>query len=69
MCPNAYNAAWKNGWLKNYIWLKYERTSKTEEDCFNEAKKYQYVKDFRNNSHTYYIAAQRHGWLKNYTWL
>lgn len=68
----AYSAALKNDWLKNYTWLIQncpERNMYTEQMCYDEARKYEYARDFKKYSYKYYSAAQRFGWLKNYTWL
>ena len=41
----------------------------TNEKCYDEAKKYDTLLDFRNNSTSAYVAAKRNGWLKDYIWL
>ena len=43
-------------------WQKYE-------NCYEEAKKYKTLKDFRKNSGYAYNSATDNGWLDNYTWL
>lgn len=41
----------------------------TEKRCYDEAKKYVILKDFRTKSSSCYLVALRKKWLKNYTWL
>lgn len=37
--------------------------------CYNEAKKYTTIKDFRHKSPAAYNRARKMGWYKDYTWL
>ena len=39
------------------------------ENTYNEAKKYNYLCDFQNNSVGAYTAALKKGWLNDYYWL
>lgn len=69
---SAYTTACVNGWIKDYIWLNRlckENNTWTYEACYEEAKKYEYLKDFRKCSVSAYSASQRHGWLKDFNWL
>lgn len=72
----AYNAARKNGWLKDYTWFKYRHLGYkgnngiwTESTCRSEALKYTTKRDFKKANRSAYESAQYHGWLKDYTWL
>ena len=44
------------------FWTKYE-------NCFNEAKKYTLLKDFRERCSGGYKSALIHGWINKFTWL
>lgn len=73
---NAYNAAYKNGWLDDYTWLETIRNSKHEKwywndynHCFEEAKKYKTRKELQVGNGSAYDSALRHGWLDDYTWI
>lgn len=69
---SAYDAARKNGWLKDYIWFKRRKDYNrkwNEEVCRKEALKYSSKKDFQFGNSSAYNAALRHGWLQDYNWL
>lgn len=68
----AYKTARKNGWLDDYTWFR--KTQKPfgywdYESCYKEAKKYQFLVDFRKGSASAAVIARRNGWLKDYDWL
>lgn len=68
----AFVAAKKNGWIDDYTWL--ETTQKPSgywiyERCYNEALKYQTLRDFIKNGGGAYGAAKRNGWLEDFKWL
>lgn len=42
---------------------------KSYEKCFNEAKKYNYLNDFRCNCEGAYIYAYKHKFLNSFKWL
>lgn len=72
----AYNAARKNGWLKDYSWFKnphigYKGNNGiwTESECREEALKYTIKRDFNEANPSAYESARYHGWLRDYTWL
>lgn len=78
----AYEKSKKNGWLRDYEWLsskKFPSHSQmiyndnrllwTEEKCYEEAKKYVYIEDFRRFSYGAYKKSRKRGWLGNYNWL
>lgn len=64
---SVYNAARKNGWLKEYVWLK-RRKIWSREDCYKEASKYKTPLEFRKGNGGAYSAAWKNGWLNDYTW-
>ena len=69
--PNAYNVAVKNGWIPDYYWL--ERAKKpngywTRENCYKEAKKYNFKADFEKGSNSAYVTARKNGWFEDYSW-
>lgn len=72
----AYGAAYKNNWLDDYTWfvngtkLYWDEHRKwTRESCYNEAKKYKTILDFRTNANGAYQEACKNGWSKDYVWL
>ena len=74
--PSAYNVAWKNKWLGDYTWFEdgvKVRTDKlivwTYEKCYEEAKKFTTLNEFRNNSKVAYSSAYKNKWLDDYWWL
>ena len=69
---SSYYAAKVNEWLDEFTWL--ERRIRpsgywNHEHCFEEAKKYQLLRDFRYNSQRAYQVAKKNDWIKEYTWL
>ena len=77
---SAYNIAKKNGWTNDYTWFLSEFDARsagnlgkgvkwTSEKCYNEAKKYKTLVEFRDNNICAHYAAYRNGWLKDYDWL
>lgn len=74
--PSAYNVAWKNKWLDDYVWFEDGVKIRTDklvvwdyDKCYSEAKKYTTLKDFRKGSSAAYSSACRKGWLDEYDWL
>ena len=69
----AYNKASKNKWLENYTWLERNPCIKDEiltyDVCYNEAKKYEYISEFRSKSSNVYSKSCKKGYIKNFTWL
>ena len=68
----AYHIARKNGWLDDYDWFiaKYKPSGFwTQENCYDEAKKYKTHVDFRKNAPVAYEFARRNDWLADYSWL
>ena len=70
-CGSAYNAAIKNGWIKEMDWFKEIRKPSnywTKERVFAEAKKYQTRGEFARGCHSAYNAARENGWLEEMEW-
>ncbi|MBR4840973.1 MAG: GIY-YIG nuclease family protein, partial [Paludibacteraceae bacterium] len=70
--PGAYNAAQKNNWLYEYVWL--ERKCKpngywNEETCRIEALKYKSRSEFEKGCRGAYKVACKNKWLDGYKWL
>ena len=71
----AYNYALRHKWLEDYTWLKQLQTQKpsgywgNQEHCYEEAKKYKFLKDFRKCGKCAYNSALKNGWLGDYKWL
>lgn len=69
---NCYAACVKHKYLKYFVWL--ERKSKTsgywtKERCYEEAKKYNTIREFETTSMSACVIARRNGWMKDYVWL
>ena len=68
----AYKVALKHQWLDEFDWLKRTKVKKgywTFEECYNTAKKYFNVTDFRKNDQSCYVKSLDKDWLKEFTWL
>lgn len=69
---SSYYAARVNGWLKEFTWFEH-RTHPSGywdyEHCMEEARKYELLIDFHNNSQRAYQVAKAKGWINDYTWL
>ena len=69
---SSYYAARVNGWLKEFTWFEH-RTHPSGywnyDRCKEEARKYVFLIDFRNNSQRPYQVAKAKGWIKEYSWL
>ena len=65
---SAYNVAWKNGWLDDYIWFKNPNIKWDYDACYNEAKKYKSRTKFYKSNNQAYQTARKNGWLDDYTW-
>lgn len=69
----AYNKSRKNGWYKSYTWLESNPAVKEEfltyDVCYNEAKKYEYLCEFRKQSNSIYSKSCKRGWIKDFSWL
>ena len=67
----AYNKALKNGWLDDYIWfekLKKPNGYWNQKTCYEEAKKYYSVSNFKKHAEGAYQLAYKNGWMSEYTW-
>ena len=67
----AYNAACRNGWIKECVWFSKPKNAKKWDynTCLEEAHKYVTRAEFRENAITAYNKARDNGWLEEYTWL
>ena len=67
---SAYDAARRNGWIKDYTWFDVLWEPKWDkESCFEEAKKYKTRGEFQKGSVGAYNKAIGKGWIEEYTWL
>lgn len=76
---SAYNVAYKNKWLNDYVW--FERTSSlhskanvsrskwTYEVCKELALECTTIGEYNSKYHLACVAARRKGWLSNFNWL
>ena len=71
----AYNAAKRNGWLKNYTWLEMVYPDMKPrgywdnyQNTYDEARLYNSYRAFAKCSGAAYESALKHGWLDDYTW-
>jgi len=73
-CNGAYQAARKNGWLKDYTWFKEPRKFHkpsvywNKEKSYQEALKYKTRSEFQKGCVSAYNAAWKNKWLDDYTW-
>lgn len=69
---SSYYAARVNGWLPEFTWFEH-RTHPSGywnyDRCMEEARKYLFLIDFRNNSQRAYQVSKSKGWIKDYFWL
>ena len=67
----AYNAACRNGWIKECVWFSKPKNAKKwdYDTCLEEAHKYVTRAEFRENAISAYNKARDNGWLEEYTWL
>lgn len=67
----AYNAAWKGGWLNDYVWFNRPVNPKKRWDydsCYKEAQKYLSKIDFIRCNYGAYQVAWKNGWISEYQW-
>jgi hypothetical protein len=71
--PKAYSICKKNKWIDNFDFLYRDRTKRgtwqNYDNCYNEAKKYTNLNEFRKNSFSAYSVSLEQGWINDYTWL
>ena len=72
-CPGAYNVACHKGWINDYTWLSRERRPNrnpkwNRETVFAEARKYDFRKDFQQQSNSAYNVARKEKWLDEMDW-
>ena len=71
---SAYQAALRNGWIKEMTWLVKQIQKpfgywKIKENVINESKKYTTIIDFRKKSIIAYRTAKKEGYLDELIWL
>ena len=67
---SAYDAARRNGWVKDYTWFDVLWEPKWDkESCYKEAKKYKTRGEFQKGSASAYNKALRNGCIKGYDWM
>lgn len=67
---SAYDAARRNGWIKDYTWFNVLWKPKwNKETCYKEAQKYKTRTEFQKGSAGAYIKALRMGWIEEYDWM
>ena len=69
----VYSKSIKKGWFKDYTWLESNPCVKEEiltyDVCYNEAKKYEYLCEFREKANSIYSKSIKKGWIKDFSWL
>lgn len=71
-CGCGYHHARINKWLDDYTWFVHPKVKNkkwNKETCYDEAKKYETLKEFAEKSSSCYSAALKNGWMGDYTWL
>lgn len=68
-CMSAYGVARRNGWMKDYSWLKPQLEVWSFEKCYEIAKGCATKADFEKANPAACQAAYRNGWMKQYDWL
>lgn len=69
---SAYNIAYKNKWLDDYIWfISYSKPRGywNYEHCYEEAKKYSTLTEFKKNNNAAYQQARKNNWIQDYIWI
>ena len=67
---SAYDAARRNGWIKDYTWfIKLWEPKWNQETCYQEAKKYKTRTGFQKGNASAYSKALKEGWIDDYYWL
>ena len=76
LSSGCYNVAKKNGWLKDYTWLKNNKRKQVKkgtwenyDNCYKEALKYKSLKELKAYASGCHLSAYKNGWLKDYAWL
>lgn len=69
----AYNKACINGWLQDYVWLKYTKKKNgywsSYENCLNAAKKCHSRHEFSDLTTNGYLNSIKNGWIEDFVWL
>ena len=67
---SAYDAARRNGWIKDYTWfIKLWEPKWNQETCYQEAKNYKTRIGFQKGNASAYSKALKEGWIDDYYWL
>ena len=67
---SAYDAARRNGWIKDYTWFNVLWKPKwNKETCYKEAQKYKTRTEFQKGSAGAYNKALRRGWIEDFDWM
>lgn len=69
---NCYVACVKHKYIKEFDWLIRKRKNDgywSKERCYQEAEKYDTIKDFETNSKCACVISRRNGWMEDYVWL
>ena len=67
---SAYDAARRNGWIREYTWFEVLWEPKWDKDsCYQEAKRYKTRGEFQKGSPSAYNIAHRRKWIEDYDWL
>ena len=67
---SAYDAARRNGWIKDYTWFEVLWEPKWDKEaCYKEAKKYKTRTEFQKGCASAYKKALERGWIEDYDWM
>ena len=64
----AYAAAYRHGWLDDYIWFE-KKFKWTYDECLAVAKRFKTKREFELGHKGAYTAAVRYGWIKQFDWM
>lgn len=68
--PAVYYYAYRRGWIKDYVWIKFRRHKNiTVDECVEAALKCNSVQEFRSKYMSLYRYASTNGLLKDFVWL
>lgn len=74
-CGGAWNKAYQEGWLKDYVWFEDGNKIKADEKriwnketCYELAKQCVSRSDFKRHNQCAYDTARKNGWLNEYIW-
>lgn len=71
--PSAYEKSIRNGYLRDFHWLKGRvlnvKRVRTYDECVEIARKYNSLKSFYKNERRIYRYSTERGWISDFTWL